>query len=73
MPIFFTSLLPQFETSFAALAAHGVVFAALTLAWLSFVARTGAALRVPALLRALELVTGVVLVALGVRLAAERR
>jgi threonine/homoserine/homoserine lactone efflux protein len=73
MPIFFTSLLPQFGTSFAALAAHGVVFAALTLAWLSFVARTGAALRVPAVLRALELVTGVVLVALGVRIAAERR
>ena len=31
MPVFFTSLLPQFGTSFAALAGHGVAFAALTL------------------------------------------
>jgi len=73
MPIFFTSLLPQFGTSFAALAAHGVVFAALTLMWLTFVARAGAALRVPAVRRVLDVVTGVVLVAFGVRLATERR
>src|SRR5205823_3098023 len=33
MPVFFTSLLPQFGTSFAALALHGLAFAALTLAW----------------------------------------
>ena len=73
MPIFFTSLLPQFGTSFAALATHGVVFAALTLAWLTFVARAGAALRVPAVRRGLDVVTGVVLVAFGFRLATERR
>jgi threonine/homoserine/homoserine lactone efflux protein len=73
MPIFFTSLLPQFGTSFAALAAHGVVFAALTLVWLSFVAWAGAALRVPAVRRALDVVTGVILIAFGVGLAAERR
>ena len=73
MPIFFTSLLPQFGSSFAALATHGVVFAALTLAWLTFVARAGAALRVPAVRRALDVVTGVVLVAFGFRLATERR
>jgi threonine/homoserine/homoserine lactone efflux protein len=73
MPIFFTSLLPQFGTSFAALAAHGVVFAALTLAWLSLVARAGTALRVPAVRRAVDFVTGVVLVGFGFRLAGERR
>jgi threonine/homoserine/homoserine lactone efflux protein len=73
MPIFFTSLLPQFGTSFAALAAHGAVFATLTLAWLTLVARAGAALRVPAIRRALEVVSAVVLVAFGVRLATERR
>jgi threonine/homoserine/homoserine lactone efflux protein len=32
MPVFFTSLLPQFGTSFVVLAAHGLIFAALTLA-----------------------------------------
>ena len=73
MPVFFTSLLPQFGTSFAALALHGLAFAALTLAWLLFVARTGAALRVPRVRRALDVVTGVVLVAFGFRLATERR
>ena len=73
MPIFFTSLLPQFGASFAALAVHGLVFAALTLGWLSAVAWAGAALRVPAVRRALDVVTGVLLVAFGVRLAAERR
>jgi threonine/homoserine/homoserine lactone efflux protein len=73
MPIFFTSLLPQFGASFAALAAHGLVFAALTLAWLSLVARTSGALRRPVIRRALDTVTGVVLVAFGFRLATERR
>jgi threonine/homoserine/homoserine lactone efflux protein len=73
MPIFFTSLLPQFGASFAALAAHGLVFAALTLAWLSLVARTSGALRRPAIRRALDAVTGVVLVAFGFRLATEHR
>lgn len=73
MPVFFTSLLPQFGTSVAALAAHGLAFAALTLVWLSFVARAAGALRVPAVRRVIDVVAGVVLVALGVRLAAERR
>ena len=66
-------LLPQFGASFTALAAHGLVFAALTLAWLSLVARAGALLRVPKVRRALDVVTGVVLVAFGARLATERR
>jgi threonine/homoserine/homoserine lactone efflux protein len=73
MPIFFTSLLPQFGSSFAALALHGLAFAALTLAWLLLVARAGESLRLPAVRRALDIVTGVVLVAFGFRLAAERR
>jgi threonine/homoserine/homoserine lactone efflux protein len=73
MPIFFTSLLPQFGTSFAALASHGLVFAALTLTWLSVVARAGAALRVPKVRRVLDIVTGIVLVAFGARLATESK
>jgi threonine/homoserine/homoserine lactone efflux protein len=45
----------------------------LTLAWLAFVGRLGSALRVPAVRRVLDVVTGVVLVAFGVLLATERR
>jgi threonine/homoserine/homoserine lactone efflux protein len=77
MAVFFTSLLPQFAGSFAGLLALGVLFAALTLAWLSayavVVARAGDALRRPAVRRLLDAVTGAVLVALGLRLATERR
>jgi threonine/homoserine/homoserine lactone efflux protein len=73
MAVFFTSLLPQFGASFGTLAAHGVAFATLTLAWLSFVAAAGDALTVPRLRRALDAITGVALVAFGVRLATERR
>jgi threonine/homoserine/homoserine lactone efflux protein len=73
MAIFFTSLLPQFAQSFPALLAHGLVFCALTLAWLSLVARVGSALRRPRVRRVVDAVTGAVLVALGLRLAGERR
>ena len=73
MAVFFTSLLPQFGESFAVLLGHALVFAALTLVWLVFVARIGDALRVPAVRRAVDAVSGVVLVALGSRLAVERR
>jgi threonine/homoserine/homoserine lactone efflux protein len=77
MAVFFTSLLPQFAGSFAGLLALGLLFAALTLAWLSayavVVARAGDALRRPAVRRLLDAVTGAVLVALGLRLATERR
>src|SRR5262249_14590713 len=49
MAVFFTSLLPQFGGSFAALFALGLVFCAMTLAWLSgyaaLVARAGDVLR----------------------------
>ena len=73
MAVFFTGLLPQFGGSFASLAAHGVAFAALTLAWLSLVARAGGLLCGARVRRTLDSVTGVVLVAFGVRLATERR
>jgi len=72
MAIFFTSLLPQFGESFAVLLGHALLFSAMTLAWLTFVARAGDALRVPAVRRAIDAITGVVLIALGSRLAAER-
>ena len=73
MPVFFTSLLPQFGASFAALALHGVAFAALTLAWLGLVGRVGAVLSAGRVRRAIDVVTGIVLVAFGLRLATERR
>jgi threonine/homoserine/homoserine lactone efflux protein len=78
MAIFFTSLLPQFATgpSFAALLFLGVVFCLMTLAWLTAyafaVAKAGDFLRRSRVQRALDAVTGAVLVALGLRLAAER-
>jgi threonine/homoserine/homoserine lactone efflux protein len=76
MAVFFTSLLPQFGSSFAALVALGLGFCSLTFLWLSgyawAVARAGDVLRRPRVRRALDRVTGVVLVAFGLRLAAER-
>jgi threonine/homoserine/homoserine lactone efflux protein len=76
MAVFFTSLLPQFGSSFPALAALGLAFCSLTFLWLSgyawAVARAGEVLRRPRIRRALDRVTGVVLVAFGLRLAAER-
>jgi threonine/homoserine/homoserine lactone efflux protein len=79
MAIFFTSLLPQFATgpSFGALLLLGLVFSSLTLVWLttySFaVAKAGDFLRRSRVRRAIDGLTGVVLVALGLRLAAEQR
>ena len=76
MAVFFTSLLPQFGSSFSGLVALGLVFCSLTFLWLSgyawAVARAGDVLRRPRIRRALDRVTGVVLVAFGLRLAAER-
>jgi len=79
--VFFTSLLPQFvpagRTSFLALLALGLIYCSITLAWLSAyavaVAKVGVVLRRPIIRRAIEAVTGVVLTALGLRLASERR
>jgi threonine/homoserine/homoserine lactone efflux protein len=73
MPVFFLSLLPQFGGSFLALIAHGLLFAALTLCWLALVSRGAGMLLVPRVRRIVDVVTGVVLVALGLRLATERR
>jgi len=77
MAAFFASLLPQFAGSFALLLALGLVFCLMTLAWLTAyafaVARAGDFLSRSAVRRAVEAVTGAVLVALGLRLATERR
>jgi threonine/homoserine/homoserine lactone efflux protein len=76
MAVFFTSLLPQFASSFAGMLALGVVFATLTLTWLSAyalaVARASGLLRRSRVRRALDALTGIALVALGIRVAAER-
>jgi threonine/homoserine/homoserine lactone efflux protein len=79
--VFFTTLLPQFAPAhgpaFLTLLAFGLLFCAMTFAWLLVysvvVARAGAALRRPRVRRALDLVMGAALVALGVRVATERR
>jgi threonine/homoserine/homoserine lactone efflux protein len=77
MAVFFTSLLPQFAGSFHALLALGLVFCTMTLIWLAAysvaVAKAGDALRRPAVRRAFDAVLGAVLVALGLRLATDRR
>jgi threonine/homoserine/homoserine lactone efflux protein len=76
MAVFFTSLLPQFGSSFAGLLALGLLFCSLTLAWLcaySFaVARAGDLLRRARIRRSLDAITGTLLVAFGIRLAADR-
>ena len=80
MAVFFASLLPQFapegSSSFAVLLALGFLFCAMTLAWLSLyafaISRLGRLLTTT-VRRALDAVTGVVLVALGYRLATEDR
>jgi threonine/homoserine/homoserine lactone efflux protein len=79
--VFFTTLLPQFAPAhgpaFATLLAFGLLFCAMTFAWLcvysAVVARAGRALRGPRVRRALDAVMGAALVAVGVRVAVERR
>jgi threonine/homoserine/homoserine lactone efflux protein len=81
MAAFFPSLLPQFapggEASFWALLPLGLLFCTLTLVWLTAyafaIAKAGDFLRRPRIRRAIEGVTGAVLVALGVRLATAQR
>ena len=80
MAVFFASLLPQFapegRASFAVLLAFGFLFCAMTFAWLGFyavaISRLGR-LFTTTVRRALDAVTGFVLVALGYRLATEDR
>ena len=81
MAVFFTSLLPQFAptggASFTMLLALGFLFCGMTLTWLAayavVVARVGDVLRRSGVRRVIEAVTGLVLLALGTRLAFERR
>jgi threonine/homoserine/homoserine lactone efflux protein len=74
---FFTSLLPQFGSSFAVMLGFGLLFCLITWLWLALyataLARLRDVLRRGAVRRAIEAVTGAVLVALGLRLAAEPR
>jgi threonine/homoserine/homoserine lactone efflux protein len=74
--VFFTGLLPQFAAGFAALSALGLAFSALTLVWLvvcaATVARARTAIMRPRVRRALDTVSGLALVAFGLRLATER-
>jgi threonine/homoserine/homoserine lactone efflux protein len=76
MVVFFTSLLPQFATSFGGMLLLGLVFAAFTLTWLTVyafaVARAASVLLRPRVRSALDALSGVVLVSFGLRLAAER-
>jgi threonine/homoserine/homoserine lactone efflux protein len=75
--VFFTSLLPQFGHSLPALLLLGALFNAIGIVWLTVyalaAARGRAALQRPRVRAALDYVSGVVLVGLGVRLAFERR
>jgi threonine/homoserine/homoserine lactone efflux protein len=80
MAAFFLSLLPQFtsgDATIAPLLALGIVFSTMTLAWLSAyafaVARAGDFLRRGVVRRILDAAVGAVLVALGVRVAVDRR
>jgi threonine/homoserine/homoserine lactone efflux protein len=79
--VFFASLLPQFvpagTATFSAFLFLGIVFALITLGWLSLyamlVAKAGDFLRRPRIRRTIEGVTGTLLIGLGVRLATEHR
>jgi len=80
MAVFFVSLLPQFapggSASFLALLALGLLFSSMTLGWLALyaiaVARVRRLLAGP-IRRALDALTGIILVVFGARLAAESR
>jgi threonine/homoserine/homoserine lactone efflux protein len=81
MAVFFASLLPQFVpsggASFLELFLRGCIFALMTLSWLilyaTVVAVVGDVLRRGVMRRVVEGLTGLVLVGLGLRLAAEHR
>jgi threonine/homoserine/homoserine lactone efflux protein len=81
MAVFFTSLLPQFAPEsgprLAAFLGFGLCFSVMTAAWLiayAFaVARAKGVFQRPGIRRAVDGVTGTVLVAFGLRLASEQR
>jgi threonine/homoserine/homoserine lactone efflux protein len=74
--VFFTGLLPQFGSGFFELWGLGLLFATLTLLWLTpyvfVVAKAGDVLRRARVRRALDTICGTALVAVGVRLAVEQ-
>jgi threonine/homoserine/homoserine lactone efflux protein len=79
--VFYTAFLPQFiapgQPVFLRSVLLATIHAAMGIAWLlayaTFLTQVGGVLRRPRVQRALERVTGVVLVGLGLRLATERR
>jgi threonine/homoserine/homoserine lactone efflux protein len=71
MAAFFTSLLPQFGTSFWTMLAFGLTFCALTWLWLAVYATAVAKLPLGRVYRVIQAAMGAVLIALGVRLATE--
>jgi threonine/homoserine/homoserine lactone efflux protein len=81
MAVFFAGLLPQFVApgvaTFGAFAHLGLIFCAMTFAWLSayaaLVAKVGETLSRPGIRRAMESLTGVLLIALGLRILCEER
>ena len=81
MAVFFASILPQFASAgqgmFSELALLGLVFSGLTFLWLCFyavaLARLGDFLKRPRIRRSFEAIMGSLLIALGLRLAAEQR
>jgi threonine/homoserine/homoserine lactone efflux protein len=80
MAVFVVSLLPQFtptgHASFAALLVLGLLFSAMTFVWLTgyavLIGRAGVFFRRRMVARLLDALTGVVLIALGGRVATER-
>lgn len=80
MVVFFASLLPQYvpagADTFTALLLLGATFVLMTVCWLSFyvvlLGLAGDVLRLPNVRRAIEAVTGFVLVGLGLKIVAER-
>lgn len=80
MAVFFVTVLPQFtggRVEFAPMLALGLLFAAMTVTWLSayafVVAKAGQRLRGRSIRRLIDGVAGLVLIGLGVRLAGDRR
>jgi threonine/homoserine/homoserine lactone efflux protein len=81
MAVFFTSLLPQFApqhgSAFATMLALGLLFCALTFAWLVAysvaVAKASDVLRRPRIRRTIEGLTGAPIVALALRVATAHR
>lgn len=80
MAVFFASLPPQFApvggATVSALRALGLVFATVIFAWLALyavvIARVGDLLNRSAIRRAIEGVTGMLLIGLGLRIATEQ-